>query len=339
MISGIFVATSFAFSQGNLDATFYVINNICSDHCSGSINLTVSGGTPPYSYMWSNGQSVEDLSNLCNNNYSVTITDFVGDTIQRITSVTSPIDLTCTISNDTIICSGDTVTLRVYEYSGGSCPYSFYWNNVPSYSIIHVSPDSTTTYSFRFSDAMGHHSDTSYVTVFVEHYPSTAHANINGNAIISNSYCGNQWYFDTDSIPDVKNKGLTSALISGATEQQYTPTETGYYFDVITDNNSNELVSNVIYFTYNASEIIKKNNTVQIYPNPAKGYLNIDLSNASEKNYIIGICNLYGQTIAEYDLNNDGVKKIDIGNLKSGLYLIKVKTDKGEINKKVIILE
>ena len=52
-----------------------VSNASCND---GAINITASGGTPPYSYHWSNGSSNEDLSQLAPGNYSVTVTDAAG---------------------------------------------------------------------------------------------------------------------------------------------------------------------------------------------------------------------------------------------------------------------
>lgn len=42
---------------------------------NGSIDLSVSGGTTPYTYAWSNGPTTEDQSNLTGGTYTVTVTD------------------------------------------------------------------------------------------------------------------------------------------------------------------------------------------------------------------------------------------------------------------------
>src|SRR4030042_1378340 len=41
----------------------------------GSIDLTVSGGIPPYSFLWSNGEQIEDIDSLAAGIYIVLVTD------------------------------------------------------------------------------------------------------------------------------------------------------------------------------------------------------------------------------------------------------------------------
>lgn len=51
-----------------------------SGQCNGSITVNVTGGDPPYTYLWSNGQTNQTAINLCKGNYKVTITDALGCT-------------------------------------------------------------------------------------------------------------------------------------------------------------------------------------------------------------------------------------------------------------------
>lgn len=47
----------------------------CNDELNGAIDLTVEGGVPPYTFNWSNGQTQEDLNNIAEGEYCITITD------------------------------------------------------------------------------------------------------------------------------------------------------------------------------------------------------------------------------------------------------------------------
>jgi gliding motility-associated-like protein len=105
-------------------------NNVtCKGLSNGSINLTVSGGTAPYNYSWSNGTSAEDISNLQAGNYSVIISD--ANTCETNTSVviSEPDGLISTISGTDVNCFGNSNGSVNLTVSGGSQPYNYIWNN------------------------------------------------------------------------------------------------------------------------------------------------------------------------------------------------------------------
>lgn len=70
--------------QGDL-GLFAFPSDICPGEDNGLINLLVTGGTPPYTYQWSNGSTTEDIENIGPGQYSVTVTDANGacDVISR----------------------------------------------------------------------------------------------------------------------------------------------------------------------------------------------------------------------------------------------------------------
>lgn len=75
--------------SSSLSLTTVVTNETVAGAKNGAINLTVSGGTTPYTYKWTNGTATEDLANLAAGTYTVTVTSSNGCTGTKSTTVTA----------------------------------------------------------------------------------------------------------------------------------------------------------------------------------------------------------------------------------------------------------
>jgi hypothetical protein len=129
-------------------------NNVsCFGSSNGSINLSVSGGTPGFSFAWSNGATTEDLSGLAAGNYSVTVTDANGCTAMQSVKITEPQQLTSSVNPESVlICAGSSEAFTVNP-SGGTSPYTYLWSNGATTQSINVS--AAGVYSVTITDANG----------------------------------------------------------------------------------------------------------------------------------------------------------------------------------------
>ncbi|WP_294824436.1 PKD-like domain-containing protein [uncultured Flavobacterium sp.] len=103
----------------------------CNDAQTGAINLTVAGGTLPYTFAWSNGQTTEDLSGLTSGTYSVTVTDAGGCTLARTYTITRPDPIVLNVATDLAVnCNAHTVLqTNIAQASGGVPPFNYTWTS------------------------------------------------------------------------------------------------------------------------------------------------------------------------------------------------------------------
>ncbi|MBI2967083.1 MAG: gliding motility-associated C-terminal domain-containing protein [Bacteroidetes bacterium] len=115
-----------------INATAASADITCNGSGNGSVNLTVSGGSLPYTFNWSNAAITEDLSILAPGTYTVTVTDFNGCTNTASATITEPAALAKTFSQTDILCSGDSTGSVTINISGGTGSYTYVW--IPSVS-------------------------------------------------------------------------------------------------------------------------------------------------------------------------------------------------------------
>jgi hypothetical protein len=104
-------------------------NIICKDHITtGSIDVTVSGGIPPYSYLWNNGATTPDLTELDAGEYTLMVTDANNCTQQMVVALLKSFDTrksviiypnpVSDILHVKMVGYNETVTLSVYNLLG-----------------------------------------------------------------------------------------------------------------------------------------------------------------------------------------------------------------------------
>jgi gliding motility-associated-like protein len=148
------VIVSLLFSP--LEVNLHPDTNICAGD-SVLISATVSGGIPPYTFQWSNGLVGVDtfwVTPMVNSVYSITVSDSCNSVVvtDSVVISTDKIPMTLILSNDTLVCKNQSITLLAVP-SGGIPPYLYQWSpitsNLPNPS---VTPSTTTQYFVSVTD-------------------------------------------------------------------------------------------------------------------------------------------------------------------------------------------
>ena len=139
--------------QAALTLSTTQINVLCSGNSSGSIDLTVSGGTAPYTYLWSNNSTVQDPQSLSAGTYTVTVTDANGCTATTSVTITQPSTLTSSFTQINVGCFGNNTGSIDLTVTGGVAPFSYLWSN--NFTQEDLQNLAAGTYSVTVTDANG----------------------------------------------------------------------------------------------------------------------------------------------------------------------------------------
>jgi uncharacterized protein (TIGR02145 family) len=101
----------------------------CYDARDGSVDVSVSGGVPPYEYYWSNGKTTEDLNELEAGTYTLSVTDKEGYTAFKRVEVFQPEPLEVDFKVWDVTDIGKTDGIINLDISGGNPPYDYLWSN------------------------------------------------------------------------------------------------------------------------------------------------------------------------------------------------------------------
>ncbi|MEI7726139.1 MAG: T9SS type A sorting domain-containing protein [Bacteroidota bacterium] len=211
----------------------------CSGNSNGYINLTVSGGVSPYSYIWSNGHTAtgatDGISGLNSGPYTVTVTDGHACTKTETYTITTPSALIITPLITHIKCSGESTGKIDLTVNGGTTAYKYLWStNVPGglaqRTTAHIMGLGASTYTVTVTDA--------HTCIATGIYTITQPASLFGNGVVSNPKC----FGGSDGAATISGIGGTPPYYytwsTGSHEQLITGLSAGRYNVNIADANN-----------------------------------------------------------------------------------------------------
>lgn len=203
----------------------------CAGAADGTINSTVFGGTTPYSFAWSNGDTTQNVTGLAAGTYTVTVTDANGCTASDSRVIDAGVVVTLTMSANDAACAGSNSGSALVSAAGGATPYTYAWSNGGTTdSIGGLAPG---TYIVTVTDNGGCESIDSVtvgqgigiqVTVSVVQDPLCVGAT-NGSIAVTDSNAS-----APTNISYLWNTGSTLNILFGLSQGTYTVT--------LTDNNT-----------------------------------------------------------------------------------------------------
>lgn len=105
------------------------VNVSCSGGSDGSLAVTATGGTPGYSYLWSNGQQTPSAIGLPAGSVNVTITDAANCTATQSYTITQPQAVSASVVSSNALCFQQPSGSATASANGGTAPYVYAWSN------------------------------------------------------------------------------------------------------------------------------------------------------------------------------------------------------------------
>jgi PKD repeat protein len=258
----------------------------------------------------------------------------------------SPFNLSA--GNDKTIDCGTSTSLQGSSFYTSGTTYNWTPNTGLSNSLAlttTASPETTTIYTLTAIKGNCVSSDTVKVnvnqsipisftadkTIFNSKFPPYT-VKFTNNTPNSTGYVFTWNFGDSTALITAKNYTYSYQKAGIFTVSLYAQNLSGGCKDTLTYNDY------IVAWTPTAiPNMLSENHDVEIYPNPGNGIATIDLSNSEIKDGLISITNLNGQDVYRSMIEiNSRKQSIDLSNLESGVYFIKIENETSVIVKRYV---
>ncbi|NSW45043.1 MAG: gliding motility-associated C-terminal domain-containing protein [Bacteroidales bacterium] len=236
----------------------------CTPGNDGSIDLSINGGTPNYSFIWSNGQTTEDIINISAGNFSVTVTDANNCSSIKSFNVANPLAPSISYIVNAPSCNpGNDGTIDLI-ISGGTIPFTYVWDNGSNSEDL--SGLSAGNYSVTVVDNNNCSSVASNIIVPISNTPSLT-------TIIQKPGCNPGNDGSIDLIVYNGTAPFTYNWNNGATTEDISNLAAGNYSVTVTDNKNCTAVqsvtltidSPVVNITYHGNTTFCEGDSLMLY--------------------------------------------------------------------------
>ncbi len=125
---------------------------LCNGGNDGSAMVSASGGTSPYSYLWSNGQATASSTGLIAGAYTVTVTDANNCTKTSTATLTEPTTITINATSTNASCGNSDGAASAIA-AGGTGNLAYLWSN--SATTTTITGLAAGTYTVSVTDGNG----------------------------------------------------------------------------------------------------------------------------------------------------------------------------------------
>lgn len=209
----------------------------CNGVCDGVANITVTGGTAGYTFLWMpGGQTTQNISGQCAGSYTVTVTDANGCTEAITVTITQPAPLQMNITSSNVVCNTQCNGTATAAVTGGTAPFTYNWSAGPIVpSIVNLCPG---TYTLNVTDS---HGCTSVATTTITEPPALQQSVSFTDALCNGSCDGTAGVSVTGGVPGYQYLWAPG----GQTTPSVTGLCAGAYSITSTDQNNCQIVSSV----------------------------------------------------------------------------------------------
>ncbi|MBI4947365.1 MAG: hypothetical protein HY840_13315, partial [Bacteroidetes bacterium] len=131
-------------------------NDGCNNANNGTATASPTGGTPPYTYAWTGGQTTATATGLAPGAYTCTVTAGVGCTRTTTVSIVNPTVVVASVSSSTnVTCNGGSNGSATATGSGGTGAISYSWNTTPVQNTAIATGLTAGNYITTVTDANG----------------------------------------------------------------------------------------------------------------------------------------------------------------------------------------